>query len=60
MATPLPHEVSTDHEASASTSRLFVVALVLLAIVVLGYFALGMPGMDHGPAPEVEHEQMDM
>lgn len=60
MATPLPDEASTDQAASASTSRLLVLALVLLAIVVVGYFALGMPGMDHGPAPEVKHEQMDM
>lgn len=42
---------------SASSGRMVVGLLVVLAIAVAGYFALGMPGMDHsggGADPEMD------
>lgn len=56
MASDIPDSPSMG----SSSSRLVVVAVALVALLILGYFALGMPGMDHGPAPEADHEQMDM
>ena len=56
MASDTPDRNTAD----TSGSRLVIVALVLVALLILGYFALGMPGMDHGPVPKADHEQMDL
>lgn len=39
--------LQADEQASGPTSRLVVGAIVALVLVVVGYFALGMPGMNH-------------
>lgn len=40
--------------------RLAVVGIVMVAVLIVGYFALGMPGMDHGgegsSMPGMDHE----
>ena len=53
-------EIPDEPMGRASSSRLVVIALVLVALFIAGYFSLGMPGMDHSPAPAVDHEEMDM
>ena len=44
--------------------RRLVLALGVLLLLVVGYFAFGMPGMDHGSAPAdpagEDHDGMDM
>lgn len=47
-------------ERDRRSGRWIVVALVALFAVVLGYSALGMPGMEHGgeaddPMPGMDH-----
>ncbi len=40
----------SDAESRTLASRLLVAGIVLTAVTVIGYFALGMPGMDHAPS----------
>jgi hypothetical protein len=43
--------------ATGPDGRVVVAIIGALALVLIGYFALGMPGMDHGTATEhTEHE----
>ena len=53
-------DIPDEPMGRASSSRLVVVAFVLVALFIAGYFALGMPGMDHSPVPAVDHGEMDM
>lgn len=41
--------VDTTARTSARSGRILVVGVVLAAIAVIAYFALGMPGMDRSP-----------
>lgn len=55
-----------DHEGTGNRPRRAVVAAVVLgAVMIIGYFAAGMPGMDHGDATagdgsmaSADHESM--
>ena len=50
-------EIPHDGERNA---KRFVAAVLLVVIVVIAYFALGMPGMDHGgPDGTTNREQID-
>ena len=50
----------TQETPTGGTSgRLVVACGVLLAAVVVGYFALGMPGMDHGESDATSMSGMD-
>lgn len=40
----------SDGQPKTLDSRLLVAGIVLAAVTVIGYFALGMPGMDHTPS----------
>ena len=53
--------VNSLHEAppGGTSGRLVVACGVLLAAIVVGYFALGMPGMDHGGSGDVSMAGMD-
>lgn len=54
-------DVSTDYHSDPPhhrSGKLTVIALALLAVGVAVYFALGMPGMDHGNASTMDG--MDM
>ncbi len=59
MRTMMSEPVPSSSEGQGQ-SKLFVIALAVVALAVAAYFALGMPGMDHGgPGPSVDHEQME-
>ena len=53
--------VTSPHEAlpDGTSGRLIVACGVLLAAIVVGYFALGMPGMDHGGSDAASMSGMD-
>ena len=42
------------------SGRVLVMALVLIAALTIGYFLLGMPGMNHSSSAEDGSSQMDM
>ena len=42
----------SPHAAGPGSGRLLVAGLGALALIVVGYFSLGMPGMDHGGSTE--------
>ena len=53
LATVSPTDVQTtgaDDAVSGTRRPLVVVGLVVALVFLVGYFALGMPGMDHGGA----------
>ncbi len=53
--------MSTENDFPEHRSgRLLVVALALIAALTVGYFLLGMPGMDHSSTTESSTGQMDM
>ena len=41
--------VDADSESVGRSSTAFVAAFIAVMAVVVAYFALGMPGMDHSP-----------
>ena len=51
---------TTPTDEAATRSGRLVVALVLgVLVVVLAYFVLGMPGMDHGGSSDAGHDTVD-
>ena len=53
--------MSTENDFPEHRSgRLLVVALALIAALTVGYFLVGMPGMDHSSTTESSTGQMDM
>ena len=46
-----------DSSGRYSSGTIVVLALFVLVLLLTFYLALGMPGMDHSPAP---HERNDM
>ena len=59
--TPTPNPIGdASHSQSAGRSPTpLIVAMVILAIAVVVYFATGMPGMDHSSSTET-HNMSDM
>ena len=57
----MPTNMTSPHETppGGTSGRLVVACGVLLAAVVVGYFALGMPGMDHGQSDTDSMSGMD-
>lgn len=60
MIDPLPHNITDDASRPVGRSATpLIVAMVILAIAVVAYFATGMPGMDHSTSTD-NHDMSDM
>lgn len=57
--TPTPIDDADRTQPAGRSATPLIVAMVIFAIVVVGYFATGMPGMDHS-SPTGTHNMSDM